>query len=203
MTINIRVLNERYSALLPKKDIDKFAETLNSLKKKLNFELINENKPLLIYSRNMRNELYYLLSLNYSVQKGRVLNYVVVTGQTFVREHFADKEKDLTLYDSIYNDDIVYVSLNEDDYTSEYLESLLSDLIEYRYRNNKITVITYDVLQGNRYLTQTNKLNTFFRSSGYTIIDLVQITSKHSATTNNNNNKNDTDVKQGRARRII
>lgn len=170
--LNIHLLNDKYKNLIPQNDIDNFIIETHKLKQRLNFNLINELKPLLIYNRNQRNQLYYLLSVNYSLQLDKILNYTVITGQTFTRQHFANDEKDKELYDNTYYDDLVFISLSQSDYTSEYMENLIIDLVEFRARNNKITVITYDLLSSTNYQTQTRKLSEYFAANKYTIMDL-------------------------------
>lgn len=186
--INKNLFNERYEAFIPKGDTQTFIKDLDKIKTSLNFELINTLKPLLIYSINKRNEIYYLLGFNYSLQKRKVLNYTVITGATFTRQHFADADKDMELHDNIYYGDLLFISLSQNDYMSEYMENLLIDLIEFRNNRNKLTVITYDVVNSAKnHIVQTKKLNDHFASSKYSIIDTITnksaITSKHSETT--------------------
>ena len=170
--LNKLMLKERYKDLVLE-DREKFLAELNFIKEKINLHNLSR-QPLLIYSQNKRNALYYILSVFYSLKADRILDYTVVTGQTLINQHFAtEKERDADIYTGIYYDDITYISLSQYDYTSEYLESLIIDLIEFRRQNKKLTIISYDVMSsGSQYVSMTKKLHSYFLSSQFQIVDI-------------------------------
>lgn len=181
--LNINLLNDRYGTFIPEKDSDTFAKEVTEIKNSLNLELINELKPLLIYSRNKRNELLYLMGITYSLIKKRVLNYTVITGATFTRQHFAtSSERDHELQDDTYYGDLLYILLSQNDYGSEYMENLIIDLIDFRHQQGKVTVVIYDTNGSTKNpLTVTQKLNSYFANNKHTIQELTPITTQHSA----------------------
>jgi hypothetical protein len=154
---------------------EKFVEEVNFLKSKINLEKLT-NEPLLIYSQNKRNALYYVLSLYYSLKEDRMLTYAVITGQTLINQHFAsEQQRDAELYNSVYYADISFISLSQYDYTSEYLESQIIDLISFRKQNKKLTIISYDIMSSNQnYINLTKKLHAFFLANDYQILDLAK-----------------------------
>lgn len=184
------LLNNKYSKFLPTTDKEpEFIKGLEQIKKSINLQNLNQCiKPLLVYSNVNQNPLFYLLAVNYSLQQDRVLDYVSVRAQTFVRQHFADKERDTELYDSIYYTDLLFITLTQADYTSEYMESLIHDLVEFRHNRNTYTVVCYEVIDktDKTYLGQTKNLRQIFGNRGYGIIDLIQdITTQHSVVKGN------------------
>lgn len=183
--LNMRVLNERYKNLIPVNNLDVFANNINNIKKRLDLDLINTLKPVLIYTRNALNELMYLMSVNYSLQKTRVLNHIVVSGQTLTRQNFADGDKDRELHEDTYYEEVLYITLSQTDSLSEYMENILIDLIDFRQRNRKQTVIIYDVMQGVKPTTQTKRLEDFMKSRQYIIQDTISVVTTHSATNQN------------------
>jgi hypothetical protein len=155
-------------------DKDKFKNELEFIYNKIQFKNLN-NSPLLIYSQNKRNALYYILSMHYALKKDRLLNYAVVTGQTLNNQHFATAQtKDAELHERVYYSDITFVSLSQYDYTNEYLESQIIDLIEFRKANGKMTIISYDVMTSTQnYITLTKKLHAYFLNNEFQIVDIT------------------------------
>lgn len=155
-------------------DKEKFIEETKFIHSKLNLKALHES-PLLIYSQNRRNALYYILSLHYSLKKERILDYAVITGQTLINQHFMkDENRDTQLYNNVFYADLTFISLSQYDYTNEYLESQIIDLIEFRNMNKKLTVISYDIMNsGQNYIHLTKKLHTYFLSSQFQIVDLT------------------------------
>jgi hypothetical protein len=153
---------------------EKFLKDIAYIKSLLLFDNISFN-PLLIYSNNKRNALYYVLSMFFSLKKDRVLDYAVITGQTLIDQHFAsEKQRDHELYNAIYYSDISFISLSQYDYTGEFLESQLINLIEFRQQRKKITVVSYDVMDSLRsYAGLTKKLHSYFASNEFQIIDIT------------------------------
>jgi hypothetical protein len=170
--LNVLLLNKRYKNFIPENKTN-FSEEVNFLKNKIDLKKLS-NEPLLIYSQNKRNALYYVLSIFYSLKFDRILDYTVITGQTLINQHFmSEQNRDNALYNSVYYADITFLSLSQYDYTSEYLESQIIDLIEFRRQNKKLTIISYDVMaSGQQYVTLTKKLHTYFLNSQFQIIDI-------------------------------
>jgi hypothetical protein len=160
-------------------DKTKFSEDTQLIKQKINFKAL-EAAPLLVYSRNKRNALYYVLCMFYSLKQGKVLTHSVITGQTLIDQHFASNEnKDYKLLDDVFHNDISFISLNQYDYVNEYLEVQLINLIESRNQHNKITIVSIDVFELDKpYLNTAKKLSNYFAANNFKTIDLVNVTSK-------------------------
>jgi hypothetical protein len=171
--INKDMLAKKYKDFVSE-DKQKFIEQLNFIKSKINVEAL-QNRPLLIYSQNKRNALYYVLAIYYSLKNEKLLNYEVVTGQTLINQHFATStDKDHELHERVYYTDLTFINLSQYDYSSEYLESQIIDLVEFRNRQKKLTIISYDVMNsGQNYINLTKKLHAYFVSNEYQIADLT------------------------------
>lgn len=171
--INNKLLNNKYKSLI-QKDENEFLAELKFIKENIDFSKL-QDKPILCYSQNRRNALYYLLAYYYSLKKDKVLTYAVTTGQSFIDQHFMNENKDNELLDNLNYSDITFISLSEFDYTNQYLEALLINLVQSRADRNQITVISYDVLSSGRnsYLNYTKSLNAYFASNKFQIIDIV------------------------------
>lgn len=167
------LIKEKFKDFIPE-DKEKFKRELAEMKDKINLAKLN-TKPLLVYSQNKRNALYYILSVFYSLKNEKLLNYVISTGQTLINQHFATSaERDQAFYHEIYYSDILFLSLSQYDYTSEYLESLIIDLVEFRKEAKRLTIISYDVMSsGQQYVNLTKKLHAYFVSNEFQIIDLA------------------------------
>lgn len=183
--INLNLLSSKYNSLINSSKENFLVET-NKMKELLTKAKVNFNKPLLVYNNNNKNAFYYIYSIMCSLHKDRVLDYVITTGQHFINQHFLDNvDKDKELYNKIYFDDILFISLSQYDYTSEYLESLLIDLVETRITNNKVTIIYYDILDSKNYLSTTRRLFDYFNKT-HEILDLTSpniVTPKNKQTT--------------------
>lgn len=171
--INKDLLNSKYKDFVSE-DKQKFLNELNFIKSKIKIEALR-NRPLLIYSQNKRNALYYILSIYYTLKSDKLLNYEVVTGQTLINQHFATaNDKDYNLHERIYYTDLTFINLSQYDYTSEYLETQIIDLVEFRKRNKKMTIISYDVMNsGQNYINLTKKLHAYFAANEYQIVDIT------------------------------
>lgn len=171
--LNKVLLKDKYKDFVLE-DKQKFLEEIQSIHDKLNLHEIS-NAPMLIYSQNKRNALYYILSLHYSLRLDRILDYAVITGQTLINQHFTSEDnRDNVLYNSVYYADLTFISLSQYDYSSEYLESQIIDLIEFRTNNKKLTVISYDIMNsGKNYINLTKKLHSYFLSSRFQIVDMT------------------------------
>lgn len=182
------LLNEKYKVFLPLEEHhQQFLKDLQQLKDMMNLEQINKtNAPLLIYTNQQLKPLYYLMCVNYSLRANRILDYLSIRAQTFIRQHFADSERDQELYDKIYYTDVLFVVLSQADYTSEYLETLLQDLVTFRASMNTHTILIYEVLDktDRSYMGYTKKLRNYFEAQRNPVIDLISgITTQHNATT--------------------
>jgi len=171
--MNIDLLKAKYKKLVPL-DIPKFHMELSYVRDKLGSVSINK-MPMLIYSKNKRNALYYYLCIKHSIAEDRLLDYAITTGQTYIDQHFMNDDKDKTLYESLRYSDIAFISLSSFDYTNQYLESLLIELIEFRKNYDKVTIITFDIIDAFSYERMTAKLHNYFSSSSYPIINLVDV----------------------------
>jgi len=171
--LNKETLKNKYKDLVLENK-EKFLEETKFIYSKLNLKALSE-APLLIYSQNKRNALYYILSINYSLKRERILDYAVITGQTLINQHFMkDENRDNQLYQNVLYSDITFLSLSQYDYTNEYLESQIIDLIEFRKMNKKLTIISYDIMNsGQNYIHLTKKLHAYFLSSQFQIVDLT------------------------------
>lgn len=173
--MNKILLNEKYKNLiLP--DKGKFIEEVNFIKSKINFNNL-QSIPLLVYGENKRHALYYTLCMFFSLKHDRVLDYSIITGQSIITQHFlSETNRDNDLIESINYADITFISLSQFDYTNEYLESLIIDLIEFRKNYNKITIISYDVLNNTKsnYFSLTQKLHSYFSTNNFQILDLLE-----------------------------
>jgi len=171
--LNKVLLKDKYKDFVLE-DKQKFLEETQSIHSKLNLNEIS-NLPMLIYSQNKRNALYYILSLHYSLKLDRILDYAVITGQTLINQHFTSEDnRDNVLYNNVYYADLTFISLSQYDYSSEYLESQIIDLIEFRTNNKKLTIISYDIMNsGKNYINLTKKLHSYFLSSRFQIVDMT------------------------------
>ena len=156
-------------------DKELFLNEINYIKSKINLENLSNN-PILVYSQNKRNALYYVLGMFLSLKSERILNYAVITGQTLINQHFmTEANRDNELYNRIFYTDITFVSLSQYDYTNEYLESQIIDLIEFRKINKKMTIVSFDITNsGQSYINMTKKLHNYFSASGHQIIDIAK-----------------------------
>lgn len=194
--LNKNLLTNKYINFIGT-DKDKFLSECNDIKQSINLNALSD-KPMLIYSKNKRNAIYFILSLHYALKYDRLLDYTVITGQSLIDQHFlSEHARDNELYNGIHYDDLAFISLSQFDYTSEYLESLIINLVESRTIDKKITIISYDVMEANSgYLNFTKKLNAYFNSNEFQVINLV------SKTTNSVKQSNPTIKTQTKARRI-
>lgn len=183
--MNIDIFKSKYNKLVPETSKEDFLRDIEAIKEELSTKVVNYKVPLLIYADNRRNAIFYMTALVASISANRVMDYTIVTGQTISREHFANSAKDLELEALIYNNDILFISLSQFDYTSQYVESLIIDIIEYRKDRGLITIIHYDIIGSADFLTTTNILHTFFKGNGYQVVTLrsTPVASKVKAST--------------------
>lgn len=147
---------------------DMFLSEANKVKesKKINIISFPLGKPVLVYNKGNKNVIFYLLGLHYSLHKGKVLDYVITTGQNFINQHFlTEQNRDIELHNKLQYSDIAFIALTQFDYTSEYLESLIIDLAETRAIRGLETIVYYDVLDTKNYLNTTSKLYNYFNAS--------------------------------------
>lgn len=175
--LNKYLLAEKYNVLIGAQDKESFIKDVNFMREVLNLKKLKK-LPTLIYSKNKRNALYYTLCIHLSLIEDKILDYTVITGQSLINQHFlTDKNKDIQLHNNLHYTDITFISLSQYDYTSEYLESLIIDLVEFRNTQNKITIISYDVLDSpNNYTGLTHKLHNYFGVNNYNILDITKST---------------------------
>lgn len=198
------ILTNKYGKLIENMDYNVLMTELNQIKPMLDMGILSRQIPILIYTQVNRNALYYLLGVTYSLIRDKVLDYEVVSGQTFIREHFADSDRDQVLYSSIYYTELLFLSLTQADYTSEYMETLIQDLVEFRARAGRLTIISYGITPSNNtYIVQTKKLREFMDSNNYGVLTLNKkgITTEHSET--NSSDKTKTPKGRPRPRRIV
>lgn len=189
--MNLDLVKDKYKAFVSK-DKDKFIEEL-SLIKKHDKSFTNNDMPVLIYSKNHRNALYYFLCVKYSLEADRILDYAVTTGQTYIDQHFMNDDKDKSLYDSLRYSDISFISLSQFDYTNQYLENLLIELVEFRKAQGRITIISFDIIDSFTYEKTTAKLYNYFVSNNYPIINMTDRTFKKEAFANVHSETKDID----------
>lgn len=172
--LNKVLLNNKYSNFISDNK-SKFIEEVDELKSMIDFSSI-KNKSLLVYNKNKRNQLIYLFSIYNSLLKDRILDYTVITGQSLINQHFlSESMRDNNLYDGLHYDDLAFIILSQFDYTSEYLESLIIDLIEFRSNMGKITIVLYDVLDSAKqsYTDLTRKIQAYFVANNFKIVDIT------------------------------
>lgn len=180
--LNKIILADKFSKLIvgPK---DKFVEKVGQIRDVICRNKIDDTRSVLLFGTDNRESIYYTFGVYYSLLAQRVLDYAVTTGQHFINQHFLSEEnKDLELYRKIYSSDILFISLSQYDYTSDYLESLLIDLVDTRSINKKPTIIYYDTLSNKNYITTTKKLSDYFIAN-HLVIDLTKQPTTPSTTT--------------------
>ena len=182
----------KYSNLI--EDNPSFLGIVDEVKSKIDFSKLSATSPLLVYSRNNKNAIYFVLCTYLSFMSDKLLDYVITTGQIYVDHHFMTSDKNFFLYYNIQHSDITIIALSQFDYTSEYLESLLIDLVENRKLRNKLTIIYYDTIDNN-YSKQTKKLHDFFNNNNYTVLNMTS--------TNQTTNKVDNVRKSSPRGRIV
>lgn len=199
--LNKDILNDKYSIFLPNGNKEAFIKECNDLKAKLDFKVINQNYPVLLYMSTGRRAISYLMSVNYSLQANKILDFEVISGQTFNKNHFAiEKERDSELIDSIYHTPLLFLTLTETDVSYQYLMEQLIDMIDFRYRNGRKTVVMYNIIGGN-HLVKSKQIYDHFNYEGYSVLQVAHnIVTGHSVT--NNLNKVKPTTKQG-VKRII
>ena len=107
------------------------------------------------------------------------MDYAVITGQSLINQHFADTgDKDKDLFEKLYYTDVAFISLSEYDYTSEYLESLIIELINFRKNANRVTIVIYDILGNQVNKKKVENLEKFFKTSEFGIIDITKVTKR-------------------------
>lgn len=151
--INKETLTKKLDYLVPNNK-EQFKVDLSIIKKLLIDNKPNYKKPLLVHSTINKNAIFYMVTVYFSLQADKILNFLITTGQNIITQHFLDNEnKDMDFNSRLYYDDILFISISQVDYTSNYLESIIIDLIETRQFNNKATVIVYDSLDMASYLS--------------------------------------------------
>lgn len=171
--MNRVLLNDKYKNLIPPNK-EKFIDDVNAVKETIDFSNI-QDLPILIYSKNKRNALYYTLCMYFSLKKEAILGYSVITGQSLIDQKFMSEEnRDMKLSEAVHYSDISFISLSQYDYTNQFLESLIIDLVEFRRNINKITIISYDILDSTKssYIAFTQKLHAYFIANEFQVIDL-------------------------------
>lgn len=172
--ISKEMLYSRYKPLVTHEGFFKDIEGLS-----VDLGDINFNNPVLIYSNSKRNVLIYLLLVYLSVKNNRLMDYAVITGQSLINQHFADiGDKDKDLFEKLYYTDVAFISLSEYDYTSEYLESLIIELINFRKNANRVTIVIYDILGNQVNKKKVENLGKFFKTSEFGIIDITKVTKR-------------------------
>lgn len=163
---------------------DKFVKKADQVRSIIFNNNLSDVKAILLYGSDTREPVYYVFGIYYSLLKDRVLDYAITTGQHFINQHFlTEATRDLDLYGKIYSSDLLFISLSQFDYTSDYLESLLIDLVDTRSTNNKITIIHYDILDTKNYMHTTKKLSDYFLSN-HIVIDLTKQSKPNQQTSN-------------------
>lgn len=172
--ISKEMLYSRYKPLVTHEGFFKDIEGLP-----VDLGVINFNNPVLIYNNSKRNVLIYLLLVYLSVKNNRLMDYAVITGQSLINQHFADiGDKDKDLFEKLYYTDVAFISLSEYDYTSEYLESLIIELINFRKNANRVTIVIYDILGNQVNKKKVENLGKFFKTSEFGIIDITKVTKR-------------------------
>ena len=175
--INKEILKNKYKRLVSS-DRDKFLAELKIIKEKTDFMSLSD-KPLLIYSRGKREAIHYLFMITKSLKKERILDYTSVSGQTIFSQHFKSQQEGSKIQDTdkvsndIYYSDITFINLSQFDYVSDFVHSLIIEVIDFRDMINKQTVIHIDLFDKNaEQMAIAKKIESYFRSRDYTILDL-------------------------------
>lgn len=172
--ISKEMLYSRYKPLVTHEGFFKDIDSLS-----IDLENINFDNPLLIYSNSKRNALMYLLLVYLSVKSNRLMDYAVITGQSLINQHFEDTgNKDTNLFEKLYYTDVAFISLSEYDYTSEYLESLIIELINFRKNANKVTIVIYDILGNQVNKKKVENLEKFYKTSEFGVVDITKFTKR-------------------------
>lgn len=176
--ININIFNDRYKKLIPDTNREHFTNEVNSIKSSFDLQELRSNNSVLLYSKRSRAALIYMLSLNYSIGLDKILNYEVISSTTYERQHFLNNDRDDELYESVYYCDILYITMSTDERLTELMEKLLIDIVEFRDKAERITIIHVDTSFGG---TPNVKLERHFQQSDHLIVKDTSFTTQHSA----------------------
>lgn len=165
--VNLETLKSKIESLVPTNK-EKFKEELKQIHSQLVKIEPPLNKPLLVHTAINKNAIFYMLITYYSLVAKKILDFTITTGQNFITQHFMDNaDKDKEFNSKLYYTDLLFITVSQLDYTSEYLESLIIDLIETRTLNNKTTIIVYDSVGAT---SKLQKLSAYFDSiEAYTL----------------------------------
>ena len=172
--MNKNILNEKYKSLI---SYDKvmFVKDLNFIRANIKFESLGK-EPLLIFSRNKRDALSYALCVYNALKQERLLDYKVITARSIADQSFMSEERrDAELQSAIYYADILFITMNNYDYTTEFIDVLTMDLIEFRKNAHRITVVLYDTTESIKAIgAPIQRVLTYFKVNNFRIIDLLQ-----------------------------
>jgi len=155
---------------------EQFKTELASVTEDLDLDVVKQG-PLMIYTRNRRNAIYYAITAYLSIKADKILEFASISGQNLISQYFLTEEtRDKELWDSIYYDDITFIYLSQYDYTNDFLENLIMSLIDFRTQMKKATVVLFDIQSepATNTATMAKKLYTYFKSNGYNTIDITK-----------------------------
>lgn len=164
MAINIETLKNKLQYLLPQ-NVEQFKTDLEKVRSSLIALSPKYSKPLLVYSTVTKNAVYYMTTIYYSLQVDRLLNFTITTAGNISTQHFLDNEsKDKDFHSNLYYDDLLFITVSELEYTTQYLESLIVDLVETRANTGRTTIVVYDTPDTARRLT---RIFDYFEKNGH------------------------------------
>lgn len=165
--INKETLKMKLSHLVPT-NTELFKADLEKIRKNLISNSPEYGSPLLVYCTINKSAVYYMTVVYYSLQVDRILDFTVTTAGNISTQHFLDNEsKDKDFHSNLYYDDLVFITVSELEYTSQYLEALIVDLVETRANAGKTTVVVYDSMDTTRRLT---RIFDYFEKNSYSKI---------------------------------
>jgi hypothetical protein len=171
--MNKNMLNKKYKDIISY-DKEQFVRDVNKAKAGLNLNDLGE-APLLVYTDNKRQAIFYTLCMYHALRTQRILDYSIQSGRFIVDQAFKTVEnRDMKMYDEAYYNDILFITLTQYDLTNDYINSILLDLVEFRTNQHKVTVVLYDIMdmQAAPYRKATAPFLAYFNSREYNIRDL-------------------------------
>lgn len=173
--LNKQTLAHKLETLVPTNK-ERFKADSEAIRQVLIKEKPEYRKPLLIHSTAPKPAVFYMITIYFSLQQNKILDYLITTGQNIITQHFLDNEnRDMSYYSRLYHDDILFITISRADYTSDYLESLIVDLVETRSYSGKSTVVIYDSQDMANFL---QKLFSYFKSIESNTLQLTSSTTK-------------------------
>ena len=163
--------------------VKSFNNKLLILKDTIDISKLGKRPTIIQADSSFRDSICYFMSVLLSNQEGRTLDIAAATARNLFNQHFLkDAERDINQYNKMYYSDLSFVFTSQHDFSTEIMESIIIDFLEFRHVEKNYTVIIYDHpdLRKNRF---QSKLEEYFKSYNYNIINLFS--SKQNTTRSN------------------